>query len=84
MYVKLEGLDPAGAPLKLLWQVLAGDNHGPYIPCAPAIALTHKIAAGAPPPPGAMPCMGLLTLDEILDALQGLRVREVAPPTSLR
>jgi hypothetical protein len=84
MYVKLEGLDTAGAPLRLLWQVLAGDNHGPHIPCAPAIALTNKIAAGSGPPPGAMPCMGLLTIDEIMDALEGLRVREVAPPTSIR
>jgi hypothetical protein len=31
-----------------------------------------------------MPCMGLLTIDEIMDALEGLRVREVAPPTSIR
>lgn len=84
MYVKLEGVDTAGAPLKLLWQLLAGENHGPNIPCAPAIALANKMAAGFVPPAGAMPCMGLLKLDEMLDALQGLRVREVAPPTSIR
>jgi hypothetical protein len=84
MYVKLEGVDNAGVTLKLVWQLLAGDNHGPYIPCAPAIALTQKIAAGSGPPAGATPCLGLLTLDEILDALQGLRVREVAPPSSIR
>jgi hypothetical protein len=84
MYVKLEGLDTAGAPLKLLWQLLAGENHGPNIPCAPAIALANKMAGGFVPPAGATPCMGLLTLDEILDALQGLRVREVAPPSSIR
>jgi hypothetical protein len=84
MYVKLEGLDGGGVPLKLLWQLVAGENHGPHIPCAPAIALANKMAAGFAAPPGAMPCMGLLTLDEILDALQGLRVREVAPPSSIR
>lgn len=79
MYVKLAGLDTDGAPLELCWQLLAAENHGPHIPCAPAIALTGKIAEGFEPPPGAMPCMGLLTLDEILDALKGLRIREVAP-----
>jgi hypothetical protein len=84
MYVKLSGVDPAGAPLELVWQLLAGDNQGPHIPCAPAVALVRKIAAGFAPPPGARPCMGMLTLDEILDALKGLRVREVAPPSSIR
>jgi hypothetical protein len=84
MYVELSGLDPAGAPLELTWQLVAGDNQGPHIPCAPAVALVRKIAAGLAPPPGAGPCMGMLTLDEILDALQGLRVREVAPPSSIR
>jgi hypothetical protein len=42
------------------------------------------MAAGFSPPVGAAPCLGLLTLDEILDALQGLRVREVAPPSRVR
>jgi len=84
MYVKLDGVDASGEPLNLVWQLIAGDNHGPHIPCAPAVALTSKIAAGFTPPPGAGPCMGILTLDEILDALKGLRVREVAPPSSIR
>jgi hypothetical protein len=84
MYVKLEGLDTSGAPASLCWQLLAGENHGPNIPCAPAIALTGKIAAGATLPAGAGPCLGVLTLDDILDALRGLRVREVAPPSRVR
>ena len=84
MYVKLGGVDSAGEPLELVWQLLAGDNHGPHIPCAPAVALTQKIAAGFTPPPGAGPCMGMLSLEEILHALQGLRVREVAPPSTIR
>ena len=84
MYVKLDGLDTSGAPASLCWQLLAGENHGPNIPCAPAIALTGKIAAGATLPAGAGPCLGVLTLDDILDALRGFRVREVAPPSRVR
>ncbi len=34
---------------------------------------------GFTPPAGAMACMGLLTLDEILEPLKGLRIREVSP-----
>ena len=79
MYVRLEGLDTDGKPLELTWRLIASENHGPHIPCAPSIALAGKIAGGFVPPAGAMPCLGLLTLDEILEPLQGLRVREIAP-----
>jgi hypothetical protein len=84
MYVKLDGLDVDGEAQHLTWMVLAGDNHGPHIPCGPAIALTGKIAAGHPPPAGAQPCMGMLTVDEILGALKGLRIREVLPLQNAR
>ena len=79
MFIRLEGLSIDGEPLRLTWMVLAHENHGPYIPCAPAIALTNKIAGGFNPPVGATACMGLLTLDEILEPLKGLRIREVSP-----
>ena len=80
MYVRLDGVDREGEQDTLEWKVLASENHGPHIPCAPAIALTGKIAAGFQPPAGAMPCMGLLSVEEILAPLRGLRIREVAPP----
>ena len=76
MFVRLEGLNQEGEPQKLTWRLLAHDNHGPNIPCAPAIALTHKIASGADLPVGAMPCMGLLSVEEILKPLEGLSIRE--------
>jgi hypothetical protein len=79
MFIRLEGLSIDGAPLQLTWMLLAHENHGPNIPCAPAIALTNKVAGGFTPPAGAMACMGLLTLDEILEPLKGLRIREVSP-----
>jgi hypothetical protein len=79
MFVKLAGLDDEGKPHALAWTLLAFENHGPHIPCAPAIALTSKMAGGFTPPAGATPCVGLLTLDEILEPLKGLRIRELAP-----
>jgi len=79
MYVKLEGLDTDGEAQQLNWMVLAGDNHGPNIPCGPAIALASKIAAGYLPPAGAQPCLGMLSVEDILGALKGLRIREVLP-----
>jgi len=82
MFVTLEGLDTDGAPHRLTWNLVARDNHGPNIPCAAAIALTSKIAAGNGPAPGAMPCLGMLTLEDLLEPLKGLSIRELAPPTS--
>ena len=79
MFVKLEGLHENGAPYTLLWTLVARENHGPNIPCAASIALANKIAAGAKLPAGAMPCVGLLTVEELLAPLKGLSIREYPP-----
>jgi len=79
MFVTMEGVDPDGDALTLTWNLVARDNDGPNIPCAPAIALANKLAAGQALPPGAYPCMGLLTVEELLEPLKGLSVRELAP-----
>jgi hypothetical protein len=79
MFVRLEGLHENGAPLVLTWNLVARENHGPNIPCAASIALANKIAAGGRLPAGAMPCMGLLTVEELLEPLKGLSIREWPP-----
>lgn len=79
MFVTLEGVDPDGEPLTLTWHLVARDNDGPNIPCAAAIALAHKLAAGRTLTPGAYACMGLLTVEELLEPLKGLSIRELAP-----
>jgi saccharopine dehydrogenase-like NADP-dependent oxidoreductase len=79
MFVRMQGPDDDGRNRTLTWQLLAYDNHGPNIPCGPSIALVHKLARGEIPEAGARPCMGVLTVKEILDTLKGLSVREIAP-----
>jgi hypothetical protein len=79
MFVTLEGADPDGDPLALTWNLVARENDGPNIPCAAAIALSGKLAAGQAPAAGAYPCMGLLTVEELLEPLKGLSIRELAP-----
>ncbi len=82
MFIRMEGAHVENrAPHALTWNLVARENHGPNIPCAPAIALTNKIAAGAELPVGAMPCMGLLDVQDVLDTLKGLSIRELAPET---
>jgi len=79
MFVKLEGIGHEGEQKSLTWHVLAAQNHGAQIPCGASIALSQKLASGQSLPHGAMPCMGLLTVDEYLAPLKGLDIWEVAP-----
>ena len=77
MFVAIEGRGTDGRPLQATWHLLAARNHGPFIPCGAAIALVRSLAAGATLPRGAMPCMGLLSVGQILAALEGYDVTEV-------
>jgi len=77
MFVSMEGIGTDGQPLKLDWHLVAAQNHGPYIPCGAAIALATKLARGDQLPSSAMPCMGILTVEEYLAALDGFDIREL-------
>ena len=79
MFVTLEGIGQDGAALALTWNLLAARNQGPQIPCAAATALVRKLASGQRLAVGAMPCVGLLSVEEYLEPLRDLDVREVAP-----
>jgi hypothetical protein len=80
MFVTMRGLDDTDdTPLELTWNLVARENHGPNIPCGPAIALANKIAGGYVPLRGAMPCVGLLSVEEILEPLKGFSIREMPP-----
>jgi len=76
MFVTLEGEGTDGEPLRINWNLIAENNHGPHIPCGAAIALARKIGSGALLPAGATPCMGLLTVEEFLEPLRDLSISE--------
>lgn len=75
MHVTVHGLDKQSQPISRTWWLLAGSNHGPQVPCFPAIALARKLLRREVLTRGAMPCMGLLTVDEILAVGSGLELR---------
>ena len=77
MFVTLTGIGTHGQPRAITWNIIAQHNHGPYIPCAASIVLARKLADGHALPSGALPCMGLLTVAEYLDAIKGLDVQEI-------
>lgn len=64
MLVSLTGTKPDGSRTRVEWHLTAGSDHGPEIPCMPAILVARKLMRGALTTRGAMPCMGLLNLDE--------------------
>jgi saccharopine dehydrogenase-like NADP-dependent oxidoreductase len=76
MFVTLSGEGIDGRPSSLIWNLIAQTNHGPHIPCGAAIALARKLASGLSLPKGAMPCMGLLTVEEFLEPLRDLDISE--------
>lgn len=67
MLVQLTGRGEDGKPLRLEWHLTADSNHGPEIPCMAAILVARKIMRGELKARGAMPCMGLLTLDDFAE-----------------
>ena len=64
MVVRAQGRNAADRPLQREWHIAADNDHGPEIPCMAAILLARRLARGESLAPGAMPCMGLLTLED--------------------
>lgn len=77
MFVRLKGDAHDGKPLSITWNLIAQNNHGPYVPCGAAVALTRKLCGSARLSSGATSCMGLLSVEEYLTALPALNLREV-------
>ena len=75
MFVTLRGVDAAGAPRERRWELRASGEEGAMIPCMAAVALARKLRRGAVTERGAIPCVGLLALDEYLDELKPFKVQ---------
>jgi hypothetical protein len=74
MAVTLSGTDAAGSPQRLTWSLVAGSGHGPYVAATPSVLLAKRLLAGSVTARGAMPCLGLLTLEDMLAELADLDV----------
>ena len=76
MHMLIEGISMEGKPLAIKWFIIAKDNNGPQIPCVPAIILSKKIIRNNLLERGAMPCIGMITLDEYMHELQGFAIKQ--------
>ncbi len=64
MRIRLAGIDGEGLNKSVTWLLTARDNHGPEIPCSPALILARSLAAEQLAIRGAFPCLGLISLSE--------------------
>lgn len=80
MFVELDGLGRDGQPLTRRWQLLAGRGHAPLVACGPALLLARRFAAGVALPKGALPCPGLLSVEECLAPVKSLAITVTADP----
>lgn len=75
MHVILEGIDHHNQQKQIKWFIIAEYGEGLEIPTIPAIILAKKILQGTFNTTGAMPCVGLVTLEEYLDELKGFAIQ---------
>ncbi|MFG6203307.1 saccharopine dehydrogenase family protein [Pseudomonas retamae] len=69
MYIDVQGLGLDGRPLTMTAQLTALNDKGPEIPSCAAVALASKMAQGYVPSTGARPCVGEISVDEYLTAI---------------
>lgn len=69
MYIDVQGLGLDGAPLSMTVQLTALNDKGPEIPSCAAVALAAKMARGYVPQPGARACVGEISVDEYMAAI---------------
>jgi len=77
MHMIFQGQDAAGTAKTVKWFLIARQGDGPQIPSVPAALLAKRMVRGVFSQPGAMPCVGLITLQEYLDALSDFDVSTV-------
>lgn len=75
MAVELGGVGVDGTPLRLRWWLDAAAGDGPQVPVTPAVVLAQRLADGLVDAKGAQPCMGLLTLDQLVAGFDGYALR---------
>lgn len=76
MHVIINGVDKNNKPKEIKWFIIARNNDGPQIPCIPSIILAKKLVSGRLQIKGAMPCVGLITLEEYMAELRDLNISQ--------
>lgn len=73
-YMEMTGRVTNGEERQVLFEITAKGGAGLFIPCTPAIVLALGLVKGTVGLRGAMPCLGLVDLDDILQELRTLKI----------
>ena len=65
MQVKISGQGEDGTPRTICWDLVAQQNHGPEIPCSPALILARHLLDEKIDRRGAFACLGLFSLSDL-------------------
>jgi Saccharopine dehydrogenase NADP binding domain len=79
MHVILSGKDHFGEAITREWFIIAKDGDGPFIPTIPAVIIAKKLLDGTFKQRGAMPCVGLIRLEDYLTELKQFKVTTYEP-----
>lgn len=71
-YMTLDGTSPGGQRKRESFCLIAKEGRGPIVPCIPSILLARMLSRSELKKPGALPCLGLVTLRQYLDELQAI------------
>ena len=74
MHIRLSGISFDNTPKSITWNLVARQNHGPEIPCSPALILTRKLAADQISARGAFPCLGMFSMSEFENEISDLDI----------
>jgi hypothetical protein len=80
MHVRVTGTGADGASYTRTWSLVATHGDGPFVPTLAAAALVRRLAAGQAYPPGARPCLGLLSLEDFECEAAGLAITMKVEP----
>ena len=75
MHIRVSGTAIDGTARSVTWNLVARQNHGPEIPCSPALILARNLAADRVAIRGAMPCLGMFSLSDFENELSDFDVQ---------
>ncbi|MCY4046312.1 MAG: saccharopine dehydrogenase NADP-binding domain-containing protein [Cellvibrionales bacterium] len=74
MEVKIKGKNNKGNDALVRWQLTAKHGIGPYVPTIAPVLLAKKMIQQEPHLTGAMPCLGLFSLDEFTQFAESMGI----------
>mgnify|MGYP003666596536 CR=1 FL=1 len=75
MHIRMSGASINREPRSATWNLVARQNHGPEVPCTPALILARKLAADRITARGALPCLGMFSMSDFECELSDFDVR---------